>query len=55
MDLDAILRTNNDDPTIPEGTEYFLEAGSLFKITPFTISKGFKLTGELKENVRRLK
>lgn len=45
MDLDAILRTNNDDPTIPEGTEYFLEAGSLFKITPFTISKGFKLTG----------
>ncbi|AWK06220.1 DUF5123 domain-containing protein [Flavobacterium crocinum] len=45
MDLDALLRTNNDDPTIPEGTEYFLEAGSLFKITPFTISKGFKLTG----------
>ena len=45
MDLDALLRTNNDDPTVPEGTEYFLEAGSLFKITPFTISKGFKLTG----------
>ncbi|MFC0776897.1 DUF5123 domain-containing protein [Flavobacterium sp. HJSW_4] len=45
MDLDALLRTNNDDPTIPEGTEYFLEAGSLFKITPFTISKGFKLIG----------
>ena len=45
MDLDALLRANNDDPTVPEGTEYFLEAGSLFKITPFTISKGFKLTG----------
>jgi hypothetical protein len=45
MDLDALLKANNDDPTVPEGTEYFLEAGSLFKITPFTISKGFKLTG----------
>uniref|UniRef100_UPI003F905137 DUF5123 domain-containing protein n=1 Tax=Flavobacterium sp. W22_SRS_FK3 TaxID=3240275 RepID=UPI003F905137 len=44
-DLDALLRANNDDAAIPEGTEYFLEAGSLFKITPFTISKGFKLTG----------
>ncbi|OOV20358.1 DUF5123 domain-containing protein [Flavobacterium sp. LM4] len=44
-DLDALLRKNNTDATIPEGTEYFLEAGSLFKITPFTISKGFKLTG----------
>jgi len=44
-DLDLLLRTNNDDAAIPEGTEYFLEAGSLFKITPFTISKGFKLTG----------
>lgn len=45
MDLDALLKANNEDPTIPEGTEYFLEAGSLFKITPFTISKGFKLIG----------
>nr|WP_315247052.1 DUF5123 domain-containing protein [uncultured Flavobacterium sp.] len=44
-DLDALLKKNNTDATIPEGTEYFLEAGSLFKITPFTISKGFKLTG----------
>jgi len=44
-DLDALLRKNNTDAAIPEGTEYFLEAGSLFKITPFTISKGFKLTG----------
>ncbi|KDN55459.1 DUF5123 domain-containing protein [Flavobacterium seoulense] len=44
-DLDALLRANNTDPAIPEGTVYFLEAGSLFKITPFTISKGFKLTG----------
>ena len=44
-DLDALLRANNEDPTIPEGTEYFLEAGSLFKITPFTILKGFKLIG----------
>ena len=45
MDLDAILRKNNSDPAIPEGTEYFLEAGSLFKVTPFTISKGFRLIG----------
>jgi hypothetical protein len=45
MDLDAILRANNSDSTIPEGTEYFLEAGSLFKITPFAISKGFRLIG----------
>lgn len=44
-DLDALLRKNDLDPTIPEGTEYYLEAGSLFKVTPFTISKGFKLTG----------
>ena len=44
-DLDALLKKNNTDATIPEGTVYFLEAGSLFKITPFTISKGFKLTG----------
>lgn len=43
-DLDALLKKNNADATIPEGTVYFLEAGSLFKITPFTISKGFKLT-----------
>lgn len=45
MDLDAILRANNSDSAIPEGTEYFLEAGSLFKITPFAISKGFRLIG----------
>ncbi|GEL11086.1 hypothetical protein FGL01_18250 [Flavobacterium glycines] len=45
MDLDALLRKNNSDPAIPEGTEYFLEAGSLFKVTPFEILKGFKLTG----------
>lgn len=44
-DLDALLRANNSNPDIPEGTEYFLEAGSLFKITPFTILKGFKLIG----------
>nr|WP_315202096.1 DUF5123 domain-containing protein [uncultured Flavobacterium sp.] len=44
-DLDKILRDNNSNPAIPEGTEYFLEAGSLFKITPFTISKGFRLVG----------
>ncbi|WP_304196509.1 DUF5123 domain-containing protein [Flavobacterium alvei] len=44
-DLDALLRKNDLDATIPEGTEYFLEAGSLFKVTPFTISKGFRLIG----------
>jgi len=44
-DLDALLRKNDLDPTIPEGTEYFLEAGSLFKVTPFAITKGFRLIG----------
>lgn len=44
-DLGALLLKNDADPTIPEGTEYFLEAGSLFKVTPFTISKGFRLVG----------
>lgn len=45
MNLDSLLRANNENPVIPEGTEYFLEAGSLFKITPFTILKGFRLIG----------
>lgn len=43
--LDSLLLANNEDPLVPEGTEYLLEAGSLFKITPFSINKGFKLVG----------
>lgn len=46
-DLGELLKINNLDPAIPEGTEYFLEAGSLFKIVPFTISKGFRLVGSI--------
>jgi hypothetical protein len=44
-DLSTILTENNDDPNIPEGTEYYLPAGSYFKVTPFGIKKGFKLVG----------
>ncbi|MDR0940158.1 MAG: DUF5123 domain-containing protein [Mediterranea sp.] len=44
-DLSAILTTNNDNADIPEGAEYFLPAGSSYRITPFAIKKGFKLVG----------
>ncbi|MGY5354593.1 DUF5123 domain-containing protein [Wenyingzhuangia sp. IMCC45467] len=45
MNLDSLLMANNLDPDVPEGTEYLLESGSLFKITPFSVNKGFKLVG----------
>ena len=44
-DLSVMLTENNENPDIPEGTEYFLPAGSLYTITPFEIKKGFKLVG----------
>lgn len=44
-DLTAILTTNNDDSEIAEGTEYFLPAGSYYKLNPFAIKKGFRLVG----------
>ncbi len=44
-DLSAILTENNDDAEIPEGTEYFLPAGSSYRVTPFGIKKGFRLVG----------
>jgi hypothetical protein len=44
-DLSAILLANNDNNEISEGTEYYLPAGSYYKLTTFTIKKGFKLVG----------
>lgn len=44
-DLSTILSDNNEDPEIPEGTEYYLPAGSTFQITPFSIKKGFRIVG----------
>lgn len=44
-DLSAILTANNDNAEIPEGTEYFLPAGSQYTLTPFNIKKGFRLVG----------
>ena len=44
-DLSSILQANDSDPSIPEGVEYRLPAGSYYQITPFSIQKGFKLVG----------
>ena len=44
-DLSTILQTNNDDPDIPEGTRYELEAGTTYNISTFSIKKGFTLAG----------
>lgn len=44
-DLSAILADNNEDPEIPEGTEYYLPAGSTFTISTFGIKKGFRIVG----------
>ena len=44
-DLGAILLDNNDNPEIPEGTEYYLPAGSHFVINGFEIKKGFRIVG----------
>lgn len=44
-DLTKLLTDNNDNAEIPEGTEYFLPAGSSYRLTPFAIKKGFRLVG----------
>lgn len=44
-DLSTMLTENNLDPSIPEGAEYVLPAGSTYTIAPFAIRKGFKITG----------
>lgn len=44
-DLTKLLADNNDNAEIPEGTEYFLPAGSSYRLRPFAIKKGFRLAG----------
>lgn len=44
-DLTKLLTGNNDNAEIPEGTEYFLPAGSSYRLSPFAIKKGFRLVG----------
>lgn len=44
-DLTKLLTDNNDNTEIPEGTEYFLPAGSSYRLSPFAIKKGFRLVG----------
>jgi hypothetical protein len=45
-DLSKILADANDNAAVPEGVEYYLPAGSYYKVAPFKIKKGFKLTAE---------
>ena len=42
-DLTKLL--TDDNAEIPEGTEYFLPAGSSYRLSPFAIKKGFRLVG----------
>lgn len=44
-DLSAMLLTNDINPEVPEGTEYYLPAGSSYRVTPFAVMKGFRLAG----------
>ena len=44
-DLSARLLNNDVDPEVPEGTEYYLPAGSSYRVTPFALMKGFRLVG----------
>lgn len=44
-DLSSILQANDSDPSIPEGVEYRLPAGSYYQVSTFSIQKGFKLVG----------
>ena len=44
-DLTKLPTDNNDNAEIPEGTEYFLPAGSSYRLSPFAIKKGFRLVG----------
>ena len=43
--LSALLQNNDVNPEIPEGTEYYLPAGSSYRVTPFALMKGFRLAG----------
>lgn len=43
--MTKLLTDNNDNAEIPEGTEYFLPAGSSYRLSPFAIKKGFRLVG----------
>lgn len=43
--LSDILFANNDDPDIPEGTEYQLLEGTTYNLSTFPIKKGFALIG----------
>ena len=38
-DLSAMLLNNDVDPEVPEGTEYYLPAGSSYRVTPFSLMK----------------
>ena len=53
-DLSAILADNNEDPEIPEGTEYYLPAGSTYTISTFGIKKGFRIVGATGENKAKI-
>lgn len=46
-DLTKLLTENNDNPDIPEGTEYFLPAGSSYSLDGFAVKKGFRLVGSM--------
>lgn len=45
-DLSTILAEANENPDVPEGVEYYIPAGSFYKVAPFKIKKGFRLVGE---------
>lgn len=44
-DLGGIMSLNNEDPEVPDGTVYELPEGSTYTITPFLMTKGFKVVG----------
>lgn len=43
--LSDMLSLNNEDPDIPDGAVYELPEGSTYTITPFAMTKGFKIVG----------
>lgn len=43
--LSDMLREGNQDLDTPEGTQYNLQSGSTYTISPFSIRKGFRLVG----------
>lgn len=44
-DLGSIMSLNNEDPDVPDGAVYELPEGSTYTITPFLMTKGFKVVG----------